>query len=62
MFLPFYRSDHSRNLNKTGIGLGLAVSRSIARAHGGDINLSPGDQGLRVQLRLPRASVAMAAG
>lgn len=61
VFLPFYRSDHSRNLNKTGIGLGLAVSRSIARAHGGDINLSPGTQGLRVQLRLPRASAAMAA-
>jgi len=55
VFLPFYRSDHSRNLNKTGIGLGLAVSRSIARAHGGDINLGPGYQGLRVQLRLPRA-------
>ncbi len=58
VFLPFYRSDHSRNLNKTGIGLGLAVSRSIARAHGGDINLSSGDQGLRVQLRLPRAPIA----
>ena len=61
VFLPFYRSDHSRNLNKTGIGLGLAVSRSIARAHGGDIHLGPGRQGLRVQLRLPRAPVTAAA-
>ena len=60
VFLPFYRSDHSRNLNKTGIGLGLAVSRSIARAHGGDISLGAGRQGLRVQLRLPRASTYVA--
>lgn len=55
VFLPFYRSDHSRNLNKTGIGLGLAVSRSIARAHGGDISLSRCEHGLKAQLRLPRA-------
>ncbi len=58
VFLPFYRSDHSRNLNKTGIGLGLAVSRSIARAHGGDISLSRGEHGLKARLRLPRAPLA----
>ncbi|MFT4075863.1 MAG: HAMP domain-containing sensor histidine kinase [Asticcacaulis sp.] len=56
VFMPFYRSDHSRNLNTSGVGLGLAVSRSIARAHGGDIILLPGHQGLKAQLRLPRAA------
>ena len=58
VFLPFYRSDQSRNLNKPGIGLGLAVSRSIARAHGGDVRLANGEQGLRAQLRLPSAKLA----
>ena len=58
VFLPFYRSDHSRSLNKSGIGLGLSVSRSIARAHGGDITLSRGQHGLKAQLRLPRAPLA----
>lgn len=58
VFLPFYRSDHSRNQNKTGIGLGLAVSRSIARAHGGDVILSRGEHGLKARLRLPRAPLA----
>ena len=58
VFLPFYRSDHSRGLNKCGIGLGLAVSRSIARAHGGDVSLVRGSQGLKAQLRLPKADIA----
>lgn len=57
-FEPFYRSDHSRGLNKAGIGLGLAVSRSIARAHGGDVKLSAGERGLKAQLRLPKAKAA----
>lgn len=55
VFLPFYRSVSSRTLDKGGIGLGLAVSRSIARAHGGDVRLYSGEPGLAAQLRLPLA-------
>ena len=41
--------------NKRGSGLGLAVCRSIARAHGGDVRLRRGEGGLVAQLRLPLA-------
>ena len=39
-FEPFYRAEGSRSRETGGIGLGLAVVRSIARAHGGDATLS----------------------
>ena len=55
VFLPFYRSSESRTLNASGIGLGLSVSRSIARAHGGDVTLRRGPSGLIAQIRLPLA-------
>ena len=54
VFQPFYRVEPSRNRNTGGIGLGLAVARSIARAHGGDISLAQGEPGLVAQVRLPR--------
>ena len=37
VFEPFYRREPSRSRETGGIGLGLAVVRSIARAHGGDV-------------------------
>ena len=55
VFLPFYRSERARTLDTQGIGLGLAVSRSIARAHGGDVRLLNRGKGLVAQLRLPLA-------
>ena len=38
-----------------GTGLGLAVSRAIARSHGGDLGLDAGGPGARFVLRLPFA-------
>jgi two-component system OmpR family sensor kinase len=39
VFEPFYRREPSRNRQTGGAGLGLAVVRSIARGHGGDVTL-----------------------
>ena len=53
LFEPFFTTKAS------GAGLGLAVSRAIARAHGGDIEVRSGDSGGAVfTLRLPRADEA----
>ncbi|NOX40459.1 MAG: HAMP domain-containing protein [Alphaproteobacteria bacterium] len=55
VFQPFHRLDQSRNFETGGTGLGLAVARTIVRAHGGDIHLSDRPNGgLRAELRLPR--------
>jgi signal transduction histidine kinase len=54
VFRPFFRLETSRNRETGGSGLGLAVARSIARRHGGDIVLEDaGDGGLTVRLSLP---------
>lgn len=54
VFDPFYRSEPSRSRETGGAGLGLAVVRSIARAHGGDVTLKnrPG-KGLTARVSLP---------
>ncbi|WP_261844847.1 ATP-binding protein [Aliamphritea ceti] len=54
VFDPFVRLESSRCRNTGGIGLGMAIARSIAHAHGGEIylqNLQP--DGFEVQMRLP---------
>jgi signal transduction histidine kinase len=54
VFEPFYRQESSRSRETGGIGLGLAVVRSIARAHGGDANLGGAPRGgLVARVRLP---------
>jgi two-component system osmolarity sensor histidine kinase EnvZ len=53
-FRPFHRLDEGRNLQKGGVGLGLAIARDIARAHGGDLTLGKSDTGgLRAAILLP---------
>lgn len=54
VFEPFFRGEPSRSRETGGAGLGLAVVRSVARAHGGDAAVEnlPGG-GLRARARLP---------
>jgi two-component system osmolarity sensor histidine kinase EnvZ len=53
-FRPFHRLDEGRNLQAGGVGLGLAIARDIARAHGGDLVLETSPEGgLRAVVRLP---------
>ena len=55
MFQPFVRLDESRSEETGGIGLGLAIARSIIRSHGGDIELANRDEGgLRASISLPK--------
>ncbi|WP_371416662.1 ATP-binding protein [Caulobacter sp. S45] len=54
VFEPFYRGEPSRSRQTGGAGLGLAVVRSVSRAHGGDATLENRlEGGLRARARLP---------
>jgi signal transduction histidine kinase len=44
-----------------GIGLGLAVSRSLAEANGGTLTLDESERGARFTVSLPREGVGDAA-
>ena len=55
VFDPFYRIETSRSRETGGVGLGLAVVRSVVRGHGGDITLANRPEGgLRANVVLPR--------
>ena len=55
VFDPFTRLEGSRNRDTGGIGLGLALARSIARDAGGDVVLRNRAQGgLEAAISLPR--------
>jgi len=54
VFKPFFRLDKSRSLNKSGVGLGLAIVEDIINSHGGNVQLSKSKyKGLQVKISLP---------
>jgi signal transduction histidine kinase len=56
VFAPFVRLEESRSRETGGIGLGMAIARSIVRGHGGDIELANREEGgLKVVISLPKA-------
>jgi len=58
VFEPFVRLEGSRSRDTGGVGLGLAIARSIVRAHGGEITLAnrpAGGLAATVQLPLERS-------
>jgi two-component system, OmpR family, osmolarity sensor histidine kinase EnvZ len=51
---PFSRLDPSRNQNRKGVGLGLALANDAARSHGGSLSLERSPLGgLRASVLLP---------
>ena len=56
VFEPFVRLEAYRSRKTGGAGIGLAIARSVARSHGGEIELeNRAEGGLRAILSLPRA-------
>jgi signal transduction histidine kinase len=55
VFDRFTRLDESRSWVDGGFGLGLAIVRDVARAHGGDVVVADSGPGACFVVRLPRA-------
>ena len=54
VFKPFFRLDDSRNLNHSGVGLGMSIAEDVIKSHGGNIELSESKyKGLQVKISLP---------
>src|SRR6266542_3807559 len=59
IFERFYRTDRSRTRSQGGVGLGLAIVRSVVEAHGGAVAYRPRPGGGSVfRIALPLASAA----
>jgi signal transduction histidine kinase len=58
-FGRFARLDNARDrIGEEGAGLGLAIVRSTAEAHGGSVSLGDAAPGLRVVVRVPHEGVS----
>ena len=56
VFEPFVRLEESRSRETGGVGLGMAIARSIVRGHGGDVTLDTRTGGgLNTVIHLPSA-------
>ena len=54
LFVPFYRPEFSRQRDKGGIGLGLAIVEQAVKFHGGVVKAKRSELGgLAVEMRLP---------
>jgi signal transduction histidine kinase len=64
LFERFFRGDQAHSRSVEGVGLGLSVSREIARAHGGDLTLKGESQdSVQFSLVLPQGTqVRLGAG
>ncbi len=58
IFEPFTQADRSMNRSQGGIGIGLALVRSLAELHGGTVQASSGgdQRGAEFTVRLPLAT------
>ncbi len=56
LFQPFRKSASEAAVTAPGVGLGLALSRRLARDMGGDLRHKPGPSGTCFALRIPLAS------
>lgn len=58
LFDRFFRADSARSRIVDGFGLGLSLTREIARAHGGDLELVRSDEaGTAFRLTLPAMAI-----
>lgn len=58
VFERFVRLDEARSRDAGGAGLGLAIVRTVARDHGGEVVVAVSEVGARLVLRLPASGLA----